>query len=375
MPILKADNRALLTDAKYSYLTTNYASGASSVNVLNGTNYAANDYVLIGNFGSPSAEILKVKAVSTNTLTFKDEAGADVNTTFAHAESTRVYIIPYNQVKFYWTTTATYAATSLVSTEDIQEQDFFTITEDTTNSTGYGWFVFYNQHTTEISANSNAIPYSGFGLTTVKTVIEDFFSLLNNKELKLISVRDALAWLNEGYSIIRNDINLIDTGWGASDEVELTLVSGTDEYDLEDDFSDFLYLRKSASTDTGSQIYPIRFSDIPSYLQSNSQKLRYYLRGNKIGFVPSITSAGTLYYRYKAKITTLDSYDDTIDLPDNAHYAVKDFMLYRAYEKLTNPNSSVYHNNFKEYLSRIKVVSNSRDDFPDSWGIASYANV
>lgn len=373
MPTLKADNRSLLENAKFSYLSTNYASGVSSVVLLNATGFAADQYVLIGNFGSPSAEILKIAAVTTNTLTFKDESDVAANTTRAHAESSRVTILSYNQVKFYHTATATYATTDLLTTADINPLDFFTTYEDNTNSTGYGWFVFYNQETTELSSNSNAIPYSGFGITTVKTVMDDFFSLLNNKELSLISVTDALAWLNEGYSIIRNDLNLIETGYSVSDEISLSIVSGTAEYDLEDDFSDLVYIRADSTTDDGRKIYPIRYSEMPSYLEDGETTLRYYLRGKKIGFVPTPDEATTLKYRYKALTTTLDSYDDLIDLPDNGHYAVKDFMLFRAYQKLTNPNSSVYHNNFKEYLNRIKTVSITRDSHPDSFTIADEA--
>jgi hypothetical protein len=142
---LKADNRQLLKNAKYSFALDNYLSGVSSIQVDNSVGFEANMYVLLGNFGSETAEIIKINTVTTatNTLSFTTTAK------FAHAESTKVTVIPYNQVRFYHTATATFSASSHVTDYiDIQADSFFTIGEDTTNTTGFGWFVFYNSTTT-----------------------------------------------------------------------------------------------------------------------------------------------------------------------------------------------------------------------------------
>jgi len=120
---------------------------------------------------------------------------------------------------------------------------------------------------------------------------------------------------------------------------------------------------------------PIDLIDIPTYLMSGAPDTRYYLRGGYVGFVPTPSSSGTYYMRYVKKITDLTSYDDTIDLPDGGFYAVKDWMLYRAYQKMNNPSAISYMNAFNNWIATIKNVSISRDQTPTSWSIAPHANV
>lgn len=370
---LKADNRALVSNARYSYLSTNYSSAVATISVLNGSIFSADQYVLIGNFGSSSAEILKIRSVSGNDLTFKDESDVQTNTVQAHPESTRIYALPYNQVKFYYTATSTFDTLTTLATSNVSASEYFTAYTDGAHASGYGWFVFYNQESSAVSTNSNAIPYSGFSGATVKKTLDNFFSLLNNKELKLISMEDAMSWLNEGYSIARNELNLVNTEYNTSDEQTLAVTPGVAEYALPVDFSNLVYIRQTTSDAVG--LDPISFAEVPKFLLYGSPKARYYLRGLYLGFVPTPAEATTYKYRYQTKVTDLDGYDDIIDLPDNGHYAVKDFMLYRAYQKLTNPNSSVYYKVFRDWLDRIKMSSVTRDKSTDSWGIADIANV
>ena len=82
-----------------------------------------------------------------------------------------------------------------IEATDIQADDFYTKAYDTTNTTGFGWFIFYNSTTAKATQNSNAIPYAGFENNSVKKILDSFFSQLNNKELKLISNDDAFIWL------------------------------------------------------------------------------------------------------------------------------------------------------------------------------------
>ena len=54
--ILIADNRDLITLAKYSYLNANYTAGQSSVVVTSVLDFLPNDFILFGEFGSEYAE-------------------------------------------------------------------------------------------------------------------------------------------------------------------------------------------------------------------------------------------------------------------------------------------------------------------------------
>lgn len=370
--ILKADNRPLLEDANFSYLSTNYASGVATLVVVNSSDFVVNQYVLVGTFGSSTAEILKVATASAGSLTFKDESAVAANTAYAHPESTRVTILPYNQVKFYRTTTTTYAATSQIgSTTNIKAQDWYTTATDSTNTTGYGWSVWYNQGGATTSTNSAYQPYAGYSGNTVKKVFDRFYSILNNNELKLITTTDAYAWLNEAYTIIRNDLNLVNQEYFASSLQTLTVVSGTAEYALPTDFSDLLTLYVDGASP--QQVVPgIALAEIPNYSGTDP---RHYIRGLYLGITPTPDAAATWYYRYVSKATDLTAVTDTIDLPDSAFYAVTDFMLGRAYAKLVSPNSSVYFGKFKEWSDRMKTTSIRRDSGLDAWSISPYANV
>jgi len=71
---LRADNRAIVKDGKYSYLLDNYSSGSTSVSIMNTEGFFHNSFVLIGNIGSENTEILQLNKVDANTgeLTFQN---------------------------------------------------------------------------------------------------------------------------------------------------------------------------------------------------------------------------------------------------------------------------------------------------------------
>ena len=369
MIILRADNRVIITGAKYSYLVNNYVSGSSSITIANYDGFNVNDYVLVGNFGSETAEILKIKAVNSGALTFKDAGGVDTNTKYAHSESTKVTILPYNQVEFFYETTTVFTGlTSISGKIDISAGDWFTIFTDANNLTGYGFFTFYNATTATTSQASNAIPYGGFDGNTVKQTLDAFFSLLNNKELKLISNTDAMTWMNEAHSKVVNRLNLINTEYNSPIEQTLTIIAGTKEYLLPTNFSDLISI-------VDAQNLPIDFVPLSQVTAYTSGITRYYIRGKYIGFAPGPVVDGTFTYRYAAKAPVLSSYTDIIDLPSDAYYLIKDFMLYRAYQKLKYPNALEYLKMFNDSIGTMEMDSIKRSANLDSWGIAPYANV
>lgn len=373
MVTLKIDNRSLLNDAKFSYLIDNYSSATATLYIINTEGFAIDGYALIWNIGSETTEILRIASVTTATgaLTFKDNAGAAATTRFAHSESTRVTIIPYDKVIFYYTLTTTFSSgVALTGLLDIAVNDFFSKYDDTVNSTWYGWALFYNTATALYSQPSNSIPYVDFKQDTVKKTFDWFFSLLNTRELKLISYDDAYNWANEWYSVLRNDLNVSNSEFGASDTIPLSILPGVAEYDLPDDFSDLLSI-----TNWSAQILDkITFRDIPvqadmtTFDSKYSSFPGYYIRDGKIWFVPTPTEAATFTYRYSIMPPTISSFTDVLTLPNGAYYAIKDFMLSKAYTKLQNPTmSTFYTNSFQANVNRMKINAIKRDAEQASW--------
>jgi hypothetical protein len=466
MIILKANNNSLLNGAKYTYLTANYTNGVTTISVLNPVGFLPGDAILLGEFGSETSEIVTVSGVSSSTLTVS-------TTAMSHPESTKVTTLPYDRVRFYWTSTATFSSSNLLTTIAVQADSQSTSYTDGSHSTGFGWFLFYkstsvgsaftdfnitnpvgttfrytwgsngdnpnilarcsigsevvisapnfnvaNQGTfivtgtgTDISVNreyfevtnalgvvesgvnliggsmlinsasgsSNAIPYADFALNSVKEIIDSFYSMLNNKEVSLISQKDALRWLNEGYSRARNELNLVNNEYNVAAMVTLTTVGGQSEYDMVTDlgildFGDLV----SITDNSGKDIENISLAHLLNYNYSPSAftTSKYYLRGTKIGFTPTPGAGAAYYIYYKSKAGGLSNLYQTLDFPDNNFYFLLDFMMYRAMPKLQRPlnDATFYITAYTAGLSLMKVTSVKQSANNDSWEIQDNAN-
>lgn len=405
--ILKADNRTLLNDAKYSFMIDHYPSNSGSIQVLNSNDFSDDDYVLLGNFGTESAEILKIDTVTpaTHTITFKDELGAPINTQFSHPESTRVTILPYNEIRFFHTAMPTYSPPTsypptyperptidtlnpLTDYVEIQPDSWFTTWDDELHSTGWGFFLFRNKETEICSQPSNPIPYAGFEADTVKSALDGFYSLLNNKEVSLVSRDEAMMWLNEAYSLVRSRLNLVNREYGVALEATIDLRPGVIEYRLPDDFADMVTLSKTPNSAFGNTnpvnniVEYITLKEAPYYGGYSTSTpyytgtlRRYYLREKYLGILPTPDKAETYYLNYITKSTRLGALDDVISLPDNGFYILKDFMMYRANMKFGNGNTaSVYYKTFVDGLNNLVLTANKRDSRLDTWHISRNAN-
>jgi len=361
-------------------MVTNYDSGVSSFSVLNATDglFAANAFLLLGNIGSEDAEVVKIASLvaATGVITITTP------TVFAHSESTRVTILPYNQIRFFHTATTTFGtATPLTGYVNIQASDWFTSYNDESNSTGYGWYTFYNSQTALLSQQSNYIPYTGFSQSTTENLLEDFFSLLSNKELRLVSRDDALSWASEGYSKIRDKLNVVNMEYTASDLTPLNVLATVIEYTLPDDFDQLVSITSGLDqTSPGKGInlgkQSIQFISLSNAYAYTGSELRYYIRGEKIGILPTPTESATFNYIYLKKATRLSSNTDTIDLPNNGVLAIKDWMMGRAMMKFQNQlQADRYFKMFTDAINNLIISAVKRDANLDTWGISPEANV
>lgn len=385
MITLSADNRSLLLGAPYTYLQDNNTSGQSSLGVINTNDLSPGSFVLVGLFGNPTSEIFQVGVVSTENQSFAllDMTGLPTSTAFSHNESTRITVMPFNQIAFYWTpSTGTIADetpvfdlnTPLSGWLPIDPTAWFTSYDDSSKLSGFGWFLFRNSNTLEASQPSNAIPYGGFATNTVQYIFNDFMSLLNNRELKLVTNMDMFSWLNEGNNLMRNKLNLTNPEYTASTPQTVLFLEGVSEYLLPPDFGDLVQI-----IDNTSDKHAIEWISIKDAMEYKGGRLRYYIRGRYIGFVPIpgtpfASSTTGFIYTYRSKGYRFTGLDDAIDLPDNGFYALKDWMMYRACLKFQNPNAQVYYKGFNDGLNQMIVSSLHRDANLDTWGIAPNAN-
>ena len=156
MKLLKFDNLSAVVDApEVAQIRYPVASGSAvTIKLDNNNGLAQNDYILIGEIGGTQSEIAQISAAVV--------AGTDIvvsSLKFPHNAGVKVYLIKYNQVKFYHTETLTGEKT-IITTLAIDVDNEFTEYRDGTNSTGYLFFALYNSTTADESGYSGAYPYS-----------------------------------------------------------------------------------------------------------------------------------------------------------------------------------------------------------------------
>ena len=380
MITLKSDNRGLVSNAKFAYLLNNNLKNVSSLEVSNTEPFSVGTPILIGEINNPNAAILKVKEIDGSNLVLGDKNNITTSTDYAYPESTRVVALQFDQIRFFWTlSTGTIADekpvfddnTPLTDWIDLDPSSFYSIYVDKEHSSGFGWFQYKNALTGETSLESNPIPYSGFNLNTVQQIFADFDNSLNTNELKLVSMKNKFAWLNESLAILETKLNLTNAEFSVSTPQEISLITGTAEYLLADDFSDMVEIVDDNQN-------PIENISVSKVLVNNKQALsvpRYYLRGRYIGFSPTPDTTGKKYsYTYRAKANRVSNLSSFIHLPDNAFYSLKDYMLYRACLKFKDPLATVYYQSFKNTIDLFMQSAVKRSANLDSWTIDPTSN-
>jgi hypothetical protein len=379
--VLKNDNRQLTANSKYSYLVNNESSGVSSFTLVNTEGAATDSFILVEDVGMETSEIFRIGSVdaSTKIITLQTAAGVATTTNFAHPESSKIYFIPYNQVRFYWTAatgtiadeTPTFSSSNPLSAwVDVEPDGWYTTYTDNTNSSGFGWIVLRNSVSLIQSSYSNPIPYASFAENTVAVIFDSVNSMLNTNELRIITPKEKMYFLNEGLAMLVNKLNLSNTEYTVSDLTTITTVPGTAEYLLQPDFSDVVDITTEAGT-------AIPFCPVSNVLENNGrnpQQLSYYLRGRYIGFSATPSTVMNIKYRYKRKGMRVTSLSDYISLPDNATYALVDWCLFRIFSKFNNPIAATYYASFKNAVDLYIQSSVQRSADRDSWNISLSQN-
>jgi hypothetical protein len=182
---------------------------------------------------------------------------------------------------------------------------------------------------------------------------------------------DKYSWLNEALAIFNVKLNLTNTEYTVSTPQTISIIAGVEEYLLPDDFSDLVEVKAP----TG---FTVDFLPINKKMEYNSAiptTVKYYLRGRYIGFTPIPKGTGDIYsYTYHRKSVAATNGSTYIDLPDNAFYSLKDYMMYRACLKFTNPLSSVYYQAFKNSVDLYIQSAIKRSANLDSWDIELSSN-
>lgn len=164
MAIVKIQNASLVVDTPQSFLAADTSAGVSSLVVDNITGFATGQTIIIGEMGDENSEIVSINgAPSGSTLVLLTA------TVFAHASSTPVRLVLYNQVEFSSAPTVT-GVKSVLSTVNVWADNDSTNYIDTSATTGYYFGRFKNSVSGLFSAYSAPIPVTGYDDNTLWSV-------------------------------------------------------------------------------------------------------------------------------------------------------------------------------------------------------------
>ena len=171
--LLKAYNKQLIEDREKTYLTAAAAAAATSLTVADtdlvpaatsSNTWADNDYVLVGNFGEETCEIMQMSAAVTSaTALAVDRSGSAGGLRFSHPIGTPIYRLDFNRVEINRNTTDSTSGVTVLATIRLQTDDLYTRYEDTANTTGYGFVRFNNETSGTFSSYSDGVNYEVTG--------------------------------------------------------------------------------------------------------------------------------------------------------------------------------------------------------------------
>ena len=116
--LLKAFNSALTEDREKTSLTvaTTAADTTLTVAGVDTNSWADNDYLIIGQVGAPTTEVMQVNgAVTDGTSLTIDRSGGAGGLRFNHSAGEPIYRIDFNQVEFSRNTTDSITGVSAVA--------------------------------------------------------------------------------------------------------------------------------------------------------------------------------------------------------------------------------------------------------------------
>lgn len=178
-----------------SYLSNSYAVGTTTIVVRNNNRFVTSSRILLGDMGYEESEMVTVSNVNTDGITLTISA-----TRFPHATDDAVYVLPYDQIKFYRSTTTVDGTYSVLSTVDVDvdNADKQTYYDDPNGLPVYFYKLsFYNSIFTTESALSDPIAGTGYTRLQLGSIINDFLTEVGDLEQQYMTIPQSINVMNE----------------------------------------------------------------------------------------------------------------------------------------------------------------------------------
>lgn len=206
MPQLKISNQVLnLEGNEKTYFDADEAIGQTSLSA-NGTNFAVDQYILLGQLGQEKSEIIKIHASTAPTSTIITTATATV---FAHNRGDAITFIPFNQIIVERSTDGGITFTPLSAVDIRPDLEDTIILRPSDTSTDVYRCRFYNSTSAVYSEYSDEITASGYADNTVYAIKERALNELG----EVIGGKITNDFLNAALWQARRKVDSLQTKW------------------------------------------------------------------------------------------------------------------------------------------------------------------
>jgi len=227
MAILKASNLTLTEGQPETRLTVAVAAAAGTITVESISGFIVGKYVLFGEWGEESAEIVATHASTAPTGTTVTLAA---NTVRAHAIGTKVTLMDYDQVEFSRSATSG-GAKSVTATVACSADNQYTSYTELTNTEAYWYFRFKDSVGTTYTNYSGEFLLAGLGANSVEQMKQDALNITNEKVSDLVTEDFLLRELNNFQREVQRSHNW---SWETTTTTQ-TVVAGQRAYSLPTD--------------------------------------------------------------------------------------------------------------------------------------------
>lgn len=179
-----------------SYLGRSYGSGVNAFLIKNSDRFADGQKILIGEMGRERSEILEVNGTGLT----KTNLPTTTNSEFPHDADDPVYILEFDKVRIYRSTTGENGVYSLLDTVDIDvdNADNATYYDDPNALTTYWYQVcYYDSVDDEESERTSPMAASGYTAKQLGSIIPQVAKDVGDPEFISVQLDDYISWMND----------------------------------------------------------------------------------------------------------------------------------------------------------------------------------
>lgn len=185
-------------DLEKTYLSQSYNFATVSIQVKNNQQFSANQRIQLGEPGLAYTEVVTTGTPNADGITIPISA-----TLYSHEADTPVYLLQFDQAKFYRSTTGINGTYTLLANNpvnlDVTSEDLQTTYNDLASVSGYYYqMTVYNSITTVESAFSDAIPaVTGWARNQAGYLIDQIYTELSDANEDNLTRDELMGYFNE----------------------------------------------------------------------------------------------------------------------------------------------------------------------------------